>query len=134
MTDIAAIIDANDLQFRSIPAQANPVMPQDSGDMSHWFCTISGGPIAGFDFYISLGESYGSEPPSAELALSLLLEDVRAYKECEGYEDFARMLGIDDDDSDGQAHGYAAYEELSKLSPLMDEVLDLDSPSSAPAR
>jgi hypothetical protein len=134
MTDIAAIIDANDLQFRSIPAQSNPVMPQDSGDMAHWFCTMTGSSISGFDFYISLGENFGGEPPSPELALSLLLEDVRAYKECEGYEDFARLLGIEDDDSDGQAQGYAAYEELSKLSPLMDEVLGLDGPSSVPVR
>jgi hypothetical protein len=132
MTDIAAIIEANDLQFNAIPAAANPVMAQDSSDMNHWFCTITGTAISGFDFYVSLGESYGGEPPTQELALALIIEDVRAYKECAGYEDFARMLGIEDDDAEGQAQGYAAYEELSKLSPLVEEVMDPAAP--APAR
>jgi hypothetical protein len=134
MIDIAVLIDAHSLQFRALPAEFNPVMPQDSDDMVHWFCTLSGGPISGFDFYISLGQVFEGAPPSSELALTLLLEDVRAYKECEGYEDFARLLGIEDDDAEGQAQGYAAYEELSKLSPLMDEVLELENPSPAPVR
>jgi hypothetical protein len=134
MTDLVAIIEANDLQFRAIPAQTNPVMPQDTSDLTHWFCSMTGTAISGFDFYISLGESYGTEPPSAELALSLLLEDVRAYKECDGYADFARLIGVEDDDSDGQAQSYAAYEELSKLTPLMEEVLDLDGQVAAPVR
>lgn len=134
MIDIAAIIEANDLQFHAIPAEANPVMAQESDDMNHWFCTITGTAVAGFDFYVSLGQTYGSAPPTQELALSLIIEDVRAYRECEGYEDFARLLGIDDDDSEGQAHGYAAYEELSKLSPLVEEVMDPAAPSVVAAR
>lgn len=134
MTDIAALIDAHSLQFRALPAEINPVMPQDSDDMTHWFCTLSGGPISGFDFYLSLGETYEGNPPTAEFALALLLEDVRAYKTCEGYDDFAKLLGIEDDDAEGQAQGYAAFEELSKLSPLMDEVLELENLSSAPVR
>lgn len=131
MTDIAAIIEANDLQFHAIPADGNPVMAQESDDLTHWFCTITGNSVAGFDFYISLGESYGGEPPTQELALELIIEDVRAYRECEGYEDFARLLGIDDDDAEGQAQGYAAYEELSKLSSLVEEVLDPAAPAAA---
>lgn len=131
MIDIAAIIEANDLQFRVIPAETNPVMAQDASDMTHWFCTFTGATVAGFDFYVSLGESYGGEPPTQELALELIIEDVRAYRECEGYEDFARMLGILDDDAEGQAQGFTAYEELSKLSVLIDEVLDPAAPAVA---
>ncbi|NTF17242.1 hypothetical protein G6L37_02200 [Agrobacterium rubi] len=130
MTDIAAIIEANDLQFSAIPTDVNPVMAQESDDMNHWFCTVTGNTVAGFDFYVSLGQSYGDEPPTQELALSLIIEDVRAYRECEGYEDFARLLGIDDDDAEGQAQGYAAYEELSKLSSLVEEVLDPAAPAA----
>lgn len=133
MTDIAAIIESNELEFKAVPAEMNPVMPQDSQDLTHWFCTLSGGVISGFDFYVSLDEGYDGAPPDAEFALNLLLMDVRAYRECAGYDDFARMLGIEDDDPQGQALGYAAFEELSKISPLMEEVLDLGdvAPSSS---
>lgn len=125
MTDLAAIIESNSLEFHAVPVESNPVMPQETDDLTHWFCTLSGGVISGFDFYVSLAADYDGAPPEAEFALSLLLMDVRAYRECAGYDDFAKMLGIEDDDPQGQAQGYAAFEELSKISPLMEEVLDL---------
>lgn len=133
MIDLPSLIESNGLEFNAIPAASNPLMPQESADLSHWFCTLSGDAISGFDFYVSLGADYEGREPSLEFALSLLIEDVRSYRGCEGYEDFARLLGIDDGDPEGDALCFAAYEELSRLSPLIDEVLDLEITTPAAA-
>ena len=125
MADVSEIIASNALDFTAFPASANPLMPQGGDGMNHWFCTFSGDRLSGFEFYVSLGSDYANEAPTAELALSLLVADVRAFRECEGYEDFARLVGVDDDDSSGEAVAYAAFEELGRLAPLVDEVLDV---------
>jgi hypothetical protein len=122
MTDFAAIIEANDLQFTTMRAEVNPFIDQVVEDDIHWFCTFSGGAISGFDFYVTTGADHGDEPPTAVFALELVAEDVRAYRDCDGYADFARLLGVDDDDP----QGFAAFDEISRLSPLIEEVLDLD--------
>lgn len=122
MTDFAAIIEANGLQFATMRAETNPFIDRvDEGDL-HWFCTFSGGAISGFDFYVTTGADHGEEPPTAEFALELVSEDVRAYRDCDGYADFARLMGVDDEDP----QGFAAFDEISRLSPLVEEVLDLD--------
>lgn len=122
MTDFAAIVEANGLQFAAVRTEINPFIDRvEPGDL-HWFCTITGDAISGFDFYLTTGADRGEEPPSAVLALELISEDVRAYRDCEGYGDFARLMGVDDDDP----QGFATYDEISRLSPLVEELLDLD--------
>lgn len=122
--DVAAIMEANGLSFSCHEVEANPYMPQDSSDMRHWLCYVSGGPIEGFEFYLSLGEDAGL--PDARVALSLVLEDVRSYRECRGYADFARLIGIDEDDPAGRV----AWEEIARLAPLAEAFAAL---SAAPA-
>ena len=125
MADIQSIIDAHGLSFRCHEVEANPYMPQDSSDMRHWLCTVSGGPVEGFEFYVSLGEDAGL--PRAELALSLVLEDVRSFRECDGYADFARLIGVDEDDPAGRV----AWEEIARLAPLVEALAELSHAPSA---
>ncbi|RDJ93070.1 hypothetical protein B4Q13_24490, partial [Lacticaseibacillus rhamnosus] len=93
-----AVMEANGLSFSCHEVEANPYMPQDSSDLRHWLCSVSGGSLDGFEFYVSFGEEAGL--PSAASALALVLEDVRSYRECRGYADFARLIGVGEDDPD----------------------------------
>lgn len=122
MTDFAEIIEANGLQFSTMQAETNPFIDQVDDADRHWFCTFSGHALPGFDFYVTTGADHGDVPPTAEFALELVAEDVRAYRECEGYADFARLMGVDDEDP----QGFAAFDEISRLAPLVEEVLGLD--------
>lgn len=126
MLDVESIMTANGLSFGCHPVAENPFMPQDSRDLSHWFCTISGGPVEGFEFYVSVGEDVTDDQPSAALALSLVLEDVRSFRSCEGYSDFVRMIGLDETDPAGAV----AWEELGRLAPLVEALVELGEKST----
>lgn len=113
------LIDAAGLTFACSPVASNPFMPQDSSDMRHYLCAVSGEGVPSFEFYVSLGEDVAGEPDFRS-ALSLVVEDVRAYRECDGYGDFARLLGIDEDDPSG----LPGWEELSRIAPSVEAVAD----------
>lgn len=121
MLDVSTILDSNGLSFGCHEVDANPYMPQDSSDLRHWLCTVSGGAIDSFEFYVSLGEDTGG--PDAQIALSLVLEDVRSFRSCSGYGDFARLLGIGEDDPAGRV----AWEEISRLAPFAEAFAGLSS-------
>ena len=121
MPDMLSIIEANGLAFGCHEVEANPYMPQDSSDMRHWLCTVSGGAVDGFEFYVSLGEDAGH--PDAQIALSLVLEDVRSFRSCTGYGDFARLIGVEEDDPAGRV----AWEELQRLAPIAESLAELPS-------
>lgn len=124
MLDPDTLMEANGLSFAASEVDGNPYMPQDSSDMRHWLCSVSGSGLPGFEFYVSL-EADAATGPSASLALSLVIEDVRAYRECGGYSDFAKMIGIEDDDPAGGL----AWAEIGRLAPLAEAFLDLGSGS-----
>ncbi len=83
------IIDTYKLVIDAQPVLDNPFMPQNSEDMDHWFCKLTNDSVE-FDFYISRGGDFNGEAPSAEFALSFVLDDIGAFKSCDGYADFAR--------------------------------------------
>lgn len=120
MTEAAELIEAHGLSFEAHEVAENPYMPQDSSDLRHWLCTLSGGPVDGFEFYLSAGEEACPEGPDAVFALSLVIEDVRAFRECGGYSDFARLIGIDDEDPSGAV----AWNEASRLAPLVEALME----------
>lgn len=126
MLEASALLAAHGLEFKCHAVGANPFMPQESSDLSHWLCSLSGGPLAGFEFYVSLGRDHAGEPEAA-LALSLVAADVRSYRGCEGYADFARLIGIEDDDPSGMP----AWEEISRLAPAVEALFE-GAPSSLP--
>lgn len=123
MTDYAAIIETNGLQLSTMRAETNPFVNFVRDGDTHWFCTFSGDAVSGFDFYITTGAGMGDEPPTAEQALSLVAQDVRAFRECDGYADFARLMGVDDEDP----QGFATFDEISRLAPLVEEAIGLDA-------
>lgn len=126
--DVNAVMEANGLSFSCHEVEANPYMPQDSSDLRHWLCSVSGGSLDGFEFYVSFGEEAGL--PSAASALALVLEDVRSYRECRGYADFARLIGVGEDDPAGRL----AWEEVARLAPYAEAFAALPAaPSAAPA-
>jgi hypothetical protein len=51
-----------------------------------------------------------------------LLDDVRSFRDCNGYKDFAALLGIEEDDTGG----IVAFEEAGRLSTLVGQYFDLD--------
>jgi len=125
MTDAAELVEAHGLAFEAHEVAENPYMPQESSDLRHWLCTLSGGPVEGFEFYLSAGDEACPHGPDAAFALSLVIEDVRAFRECGGYSDFARLIGIEDDDPSGAV----AWNEAARLAPLVESLLE-----SAPTR
>ena len=121
MFDAEPLIDAHGLVFSCHEVAENPFMPQDSDDLRHWFCTVSGGAVPGFEFYVSLGDDAGGAEPSPSLAISLVMEDVRSFRACEGYADFAKMIGLDETDPSGRV----AWDEIERLAPMAEALADI---------
>lgn len=128
MTGPEELIEAHGLSFKSHEVGENPYMPQDSSDLRHWLCSVDGDGIDRFEFYISAGEDACPGAPGAAFALSLVMDDVRAFRECAGYADFARLIGVDDEDPSGAV----AWNEVSRLAgiiePLAQAALSLSVP------
>lgn len=112
------ILDTYDLSIMCEKVESNPFMPQDSSDLDHWFCTLKNDSVT-FDFYLSRGADFLGSAPTAEFALSFILEDIGSFRLCEGYEEFCKMIGIDMNDTKAQL----AYDELSRLSDNLEIVL-----------
>jgi len=127
MTDIKRLIEANNLEFGCLKVDVNPYMPQDSADLRHFLCSLTGEALD-FEFYVSMGDQIEDDIPSAEFALSLLLEDVAAYKGCAGFSDFARLIGFEEGDRAAEV----AFEELARLSVFADTLLALPAAGAAP--
>ena len=119
MLDSAKLIEDHNLQFKCMAVTKNPYMPHETEDLSHWLCSISGEVVAGFEFYVSLGSDYDNEP-DADLALSLVLSDIRSYRECTGYDDFIKLIGIEENDPAGRL----AWEEISRLAPVLESLIE----------
>jgi len=116
--DIRRLMEERGLVLREAPTEANPFMPGDNSDMVHHYCTLSGGGIEAFEFYASTTPDI--EPDAADL-VAVLLEDVKAYRGCAGYADFMLVFGLSDDE--GRADVELAWDELSRLAPLAEQVV-----------
>lgn len=128
--DISAIIEANGLNLTRSKTETNPFMPGDKSDMEHFYCTLSGGGIDSFEFYFSHTDDVS---PTDEDLVSLLVNDIKTYRGCSGYEEFLKVFKLNDDED--RADIALAWEELGRLAPLVDQVLDLanDNAPSAPS-
>lgn len=120
MIDAAELLNAHGLAFKSHQVAENPYMPHDASDMRHWLCSLSGDAVEGFEFYVSAGDGACPDAPEPAFALSLVMEDVRAFRECSGYADFARLIGVDDEDPAGMV----AWNEVSRLAPLVESLVE----------
>lgn len=127
--DIEDIIAAHAVVMSVEPAEANPSMPQGSDDMDHWRCVISAEAIEGFEVFVSFGKGYEGVAPDLPTVLGLVLEDVRSYRGCEGYADFAAMLGLEEGESEPTVE--AAWNELGRLSAAV-VAFEAEVPTSAP--
>lgn len=124
------IISAHSLELSIEAAENNPAMPHDCEDMDHWRCRIVGDGLEGLEFHVSIGKAHAGAAPDLPTVLSLVLADVRSYRECNGYPDFAAMLGVDD--GDGEPAIEAAWNELARIdSAIASWQVD---PAQVPAR
>lgn len=107
----AAAVGVFGLSIEASEAGDNPDMPHDRDGLRHWDCLLACEGGASVSFRVSLGTAHGDGPPSAAFALSLLLADVGLYRDCEGFEEFARSIGADA--GDGAAS--AAWTEIGRI-------------------
>jgi len=128
MNPVEELIEANSLTVAVERAEANPMMAQPCEDMDHWRCEVSGGGVEGFEFYVSLGGDFAGQAPLPAEALSRVVDDVRAFRDCAGYADFATLLGIGDGEQSPEA--LAAWGHLARLSA---SIAAIESLSATPA-
>lgn len=118
--EIERLLDENSLVLTKTRTENNPFMPGEKDDMYHWFCTLSGPAIAHFEFYASCTPEV--EPTDADM-VDVLVKDIKAYRGCSGYEDFLKVFGIDD--GEDRADVALAWQELGRLAPLVEQVVEL---------
>jgi len=119
------LISAHSIAVVVRPADENPHMPQRSDDLDHWRCTISADGLDAFEVHVSMHQDHGGVPPKPSVVLSLVMADVRTFRGCEGYADFAALLGIEDGGDDPAA--VAAWEELGRLSAAVAAIESLSA-------
>lgn len=107
MLDVSEALSDAGVAYSCVPAPSNPFL--FGGEGASWLCRLEGGPLECFEFHLTCADE-----PDVSLAVNLLLLDVRAFRDCRGYADFARLLGIDEDDPSG--HG--PWNEAARLSAL----------------
>lgn len=130
MQSAEELISAHSVAVVVRAADHNPLMPQPSGDLDHWRCTISAEGVDSFEVHVSLHPDHGGAPPAPAVVLSLVMADVRSYRECDGYAQFAALLGLDDGDEDPAI--VSAWEGLGRLSEAIAAIESLSvTPSSA---
>jgi hypothetical protein len=120
------LIDVYELDFKTHSVDANPHMPQESGDLDHWLCNFANDDIS-FDFYISLGADYNKQPPSAQQSLDLIRADLAFFKSCPGFADFAAKLGLTEDD----ASAVLAFNEIGRYDEFATALLASDPKATA---
>jgi hypothetical protein len=126
--DIAELMEENGLVLKRAQTERNPFMPGEKSDMVHLYCTLSGGGIESFEFYFSHTEDMS--PTDVDI-VSLLVKDIKTYRGCAGYAEFMLVFSLTDDED--RADLAVAWEELGRLAPLVDRVLDLGTaPEVAP--
>jgi hypothetical protein len=121
--DIRRLLDENSLSLSMTRTETNPFQPGESADkegMLHYFCTLSGPGIDQFEFYSSYTPDL--EPNDVDI-IEVVVNDVKAYRGCVGYEDFLRLFGLNDDED--RADVVLAWQELERLAPLVEQVSDL---------
>ncbi|MCS4089440.1 hypothetical protein [Rhizobium sp. BK176] len=118
--DIRRLLDENSLSMSTTRTEANPFQPGDKAGMVHYFCTLSGPGIDQFEFYTS--NTPDIEPGDVDM-IEAVVNDVKAYRGCVGYEDFLRLFGLNDDED--RADVVLAWQELERLAPLVEQVADL---------
>jgi len=128
MNPVEELIETNSLAVTVERSEGNPMMAQPCGDMDHWRCEVSGGGVEGFEFYVSLGADFGGRPPLPTEALSHVVEDVRTFRDCAGYADFAALLGVEEGEDVPEAA--AAWALLARLSASLASI---ESLSATPA-
>lgn len=127
MKGVEKFIADNGLVLNITEVASNPYLPHEASDMKHCLCQLSGDNVSGFEFYFSFVETDSGYVPDIVFVMSRLLEDVRSFRDCEGYGDFARLIGIDEDDP----RGVVAFEEVERLSKLIDQNFGFDNQSEA---
>jgi hypothetical protein len=118
--DIDQLLEDNSLVLTKNQTETNPFMPGEKDDMYHWFCTLSGPAIEHFEFYVSCTPEI--DPTDTDM-LNVLVKDIKTYRGCEGYEDFLKVFGIDD--GEDRAEVALAWQELGRLAPLVEQVVEL---------
>lgn len=118
--EISGLFETNGLSLTRTQTEANPFMPGDKDGLDHYYCVLSGGGIETFEFYFSHTPDLS---PSDEELVGVLMTDIKAYRGCSGYEDFLRVFKLTDDED--RADVALAWDELGRLAPLMDQVLEL---------
>src|SRR3712207_2286063 len=131
MQPVEELIASHSIAVVVRPADENPHMPHPGDDLDHWRCTISAEGVEAFEVHVSLHHDYGGVPPRPDLVMSLVMADVRSYRACEGYADFAAMLGVEDGEDDPAAA--AAWEELGRLSASVAAIESLSVTPVSPA-
>lgn len=130
MFDIEQFIEDNSIVLRASYVDYNPYIPHESQDMKHCFCRLSGQTMIEFEFYLSYVDTEEGYTPDAAFVIERLLDDVRSFRDCNGYSDFAALLGIEEDDADG----ILAFEEAGRLSDLIGQHFTFDEEvASVPA-
>jgi len=119
--NVTDIISTYGLQFTAAPVMENPFMAQESADMTHYYCNLHNENLA-FDFYLSLGSDY-SDSLTAEFCLARVLEDVGSFRNCAGYADFCRLIGVEEDDSKAKL----GFEEVRRISENLDFLLSKEN-------
>lgn len=128
-TRIRKLIDDRSLRIEFLPVEQNPFMPNPADGLRHFFCTLEGQGIEGFEFYYSC-EDDGAKP-QAEAALARLIDDIEDYSRCAGFEAFAALLGEEGEGGDSRIA--LAYEEIARLASCMERLIETEqSPSVAP--
>jgi len=130
MQSVEDLIASHSIAVVARPADENPHMPQPGDDLDHWRCTISAEGVDSFEVHVSLHPAYGGVPPRPALVLSLVMADVRAYRACDGYADFAALLGVEDGEDVPAAA--AAWEELGRLSAAVAAIESLSATPVSP--
>lgn len=127
MFNVEKFIEENEITISSSVTEYNPYIPQEAADMKHCYCKLSGKTLSNFEFYLSYVDTEEGYTPDASFALERLIDDVKTFRDCEGYEEFARLLGIEEDDPGGMV----AYEEAGRLSKMVDQHFNLDEDLAA---
>lgn len=122
MFNIDKFVEDNEISISTSMVEYNPFIPHEASDMKHCFCKLTGETLSNFEFYLSYVDTVEGYTPDASFAIERLLDDVKTFRNCDGYDDFARLLGIEDDDPSG----IVAFEEAGRLSKLVDQHFTLD--------
>lgn len=127
MFDIEKFIEENGITLTTSEVDFNPYLPHEAEDMKHCLCQLAGETLNNFEFYLSFVDTQEGYTPDATFVLERLLDDVRSFRDCQGYDDFARLLGIEDDDPSG----IVAFEEAGRLSNLLGQHFTFDEEATS---